>query len=75
MLQHCQVSHCGLHGVSALNGALVDSYMCKVCCNALSGYNAVGRGACVRCQQCQVLDNEDGGVNVIEVRRAAARVN
>lgn len=69
LAQHCQVSHCGLHGVSALHGALVDSYHSKVSCNALSGFNAVGRGACVRCLQSQVMDNEDGGVNVIQVRR------
>ena len=72
LFSHCQVSHCGLHGVSALHGALVDSYHCKVCCNALSGYNAVGKGACVRCQQCQVFDNEDGGVNVLQGALALA---
>ena len=66
LFSHCHVSHCGLHGVSAVHGALVDSYKCKVSWNSLSGYNAVGKGACVRCRQCDVLDNEDGGVNVLQ---------
>ena len=66
LVDMCHVSHCGLHGVSAVDGALVDAYLCKVASNALSGYNAVGKGACVRCRSCDVLDNEDGGVNVLQ---------
>jgi hypothetical protein len=66
LVEMCHVSHCGLHGVSAVDGALVDAYGCKVSSNALSGCNAVGRGACVRCRSCEVLDNEDAGLNVLQ---------
>ena len=66
LVDMCHVSHCGLHGVSAVDGALVDAYGCKVSSNALSGCNAVGRGACVRCRSCEVLDNEDAGLNVLQ---------
>lgn len=66
LLFNCQVRACGLHGVSAVHGALVEAEACTVAGNKLSGFNAIGRGACVRCIDCAVLANEDGGLNVVD---------
>ena len=60
------VSHCGHHGVTAINGGLVEAQGCEVLFNTLSGINAIGKGSCVRSVSCRVHGNEDGGFNVVQ---------
>lgn len=64
-LVNTQVSRCGLHGVSAVHGGLVQADGCAVHSNTLSGINSIGNGSCVRCTHCNVYGNEDGGFNVV----------
>lgn len=65
-LVNSRVGRCGHHGVTAIDGGLVEAEGCEVVCNKLSGINAIGKGSCVRSVGCRVHGNEDGGFNVVQ---------